>query len=309
MDSVKLESIIDELDLEPVYLSTDYKDIEIHTSDINRPGLQLMGYYKEFDHRRIQIIGEQEWYYLDEMESKERCEIIDKLFEQRIPALVVLRNHKLDDDFIEVAKKRDITILTTKEPYSKFAGRYQNYVEVMLAPTIRKHGVLLDVYGVGVLITGKSGVGKSETALDLISKGARLISDDSVIIKRIDDRLIGKSPIITKHFMEIRGVGIIDIQRLFGIGYVMESKPIEMIVNLVNWDEEKDYERLGIDDEYEQILGINVVKYTIPVKPGRHIGLIIEVAAKNYKQKEMGYNPAVELNKRILQSSKKQEWK
>ena len=183
----------------------------------------------------------------------------------------------------------------------------KNFIDEALAPTTRIHGVLLDVYGVGVILTGDSGVGKSETALDLIAKGSKLISDDSVIIKKMDDRLIGTSPEITKHFMEVRGVGIIDIQRFFGVGSVMEKREVEMIAHLELWDDEKEYVRLGLEDTYQEILGVDVVKYTIPVKPGRHTAMIIEVATNNYKQKQLGYNPAVALNERIMSSIRKRK--
>ncbi|WP_036728709.1 HPr(Ser) kinase/phosphatase [Peptoniphilus mikwangii] len=305
MEGIKLKKIVEDLNLQKIFLANNYEDVSILTANLNRPGLQLAGYYNKFDSDRLQILGEQEWTYIDEMELEKRYKSLKKLFEYNIPALIFSGNNWIHDEVIELAKINNVSLLRTTDSFIKFAGRFQSYIEIELAPTIRKHAVLLDVYGVGVLITGKSGIGKSETALDLISKGSKLISDDSVIIKKIDDRLIGKSPSITKHFMEIRGVGIIDIQRIFGIGYVMESKEIEMIVNLENWDDSKEYDRLGIDNNYEEILGKKIPIFSIPVKPGRHTSLIVEVATKNFKQKEMGYNPAYELNKRILQASKK----
>ncbi len=304
MKSIKLNELIEDLKLEKIYISDNYKDVEIHSGELNRPGLQFTGFYETFSFERLQIIGEQEWYFLDSLSSDERCEVIKKFLSYKIPALIFSGNHWIHDEILSCARERNISILKTKHSVSKFSSILQNYTAVEFAPTIRKHGVLLDVYGVGVLITGKSGIGKSEAALDLITKGAaKLISDDSVIIKQVEDKLIGSSPEITQYFMEIRGVGIIDIQKLFGIGYIMEEKNIEMIVNLEDWDVKKEYERLGLDNEFEEILGQEIVKYTIPVKPGRHIGLIIEVATKNFKQKEMGYNAAVELNERILKEA------
>lgn len=300
MDKIALSKVITDLNLNVLYEPENFHDIYLETLDINRPGLQLNGHFDSFDDKRLQVIGEQEWYFLNELNKDERYNAIKKLFECKIPALIFMRNRYIHDEFIELAKKMDITLLRTEETFSKFSIKFQNYMEIELAPTTRMHGVLLDVYGVGVLIKGKSGVGKSETALDLISKGSKLISDDSVIIKRIDDRLIGKSPEITKHFMEIRGVGIIDVEKIFGIGFVMDSKEVEMIINLEPWDHEVEYDRLGIDNEYETILDKKVAKFDIPVKPGRNSALIIEIATKNFKQKEQGYNPAEELNKRIL---------
>ncbi|MGO1579865.1 MAG: HPr(Ser) kinase/phosphatase [Peptoniphilaceae bacterium] len=300
MDSIKLKKLVEDLSLEIINESSDYKNIEISSPDLISPGLQLIGYNKTFSKDSLLIINDDESGYLERLDYENKIKSFESIFKHSLPAVLFFKDYSVDKIIIELAKKHDITLLKTKKSFSKFAGKFQNYYEYELAPSMRKHGVLLDVYGVGVLITGKSGIGKSETALDLISKGSKLISDDSVIIKKIDDRLIGASPPITKYFMEIRGVGIIDVQRLFGIGFVMESKEIEMIVNLETWDQNKEYERLGLDNDYEEILGKNIVKFTIPVKPGRHTALIIEVATKNFKQKEMGYNAAVELNNRIF---------
>lgn len=309
-NSIRLSQLIEDLELEKIYVSDNYKKVEIVSGEINRPGLQFTGYYKSFLPERIQIIGEQEWEYLDDLKSNERYNAMKKFFSYRIPALIISGDHWIHDEIIELARERNISILKTRYSVSKFSSILQNYTAVKFAPTIRMHGVLLDVYGVGVLITGKSGIGKSEAALDLITKGAaKLISDDSVIIKEVENRIIGNSPNITQYFMEIRGVGIIDIQKLFGIGYIMEEKEIEMVVHLEDWNSEEEYERLGIEDDYEEILGKRVAKYTLPIKPGRHIGLIIEVATKNYKQKEMGYNAAEELNRRILEDSMKKRKK
>lgn len=300
MKGISLQKIIDDLPLEKIYIPESIEDVILLNGEINRPGLQLTGYYNKFPPKRLQVIGEQEWYYINELSPEERYKSIDEFFSHKIPALIFSGNHWIHNEIIELSKKYDISLLRTKDSFSKFTVKFQNYIDVELAPKMRKHGVLLDVYGVGVLITGNTGIGKSEAALNLISNGSKLISDDSVIIKNIENRLIGTSPEITKYFMEIRGVGIIDIQKLFGIGFVMEDKEVEMIVHLEAWDKSKEYERLGIDDDYEEILGKEVVKYTIPVKPGRDTALIIEAATKNFKQKETGYNPAIELNNRIL---------
>ncbi|RVU55178.1 HPr(Ser) kinase/phosphatase [Anaerosphaera multitolerans] len=302
MKGIELQKVINDLDLEKIYIANNIDEVLLKSGDINRPGLQLTGYYNQFSPERLQIIGEQEWHYINELNPKERHNSLKKLFSYNIPGVVFCGNNYIHDEIIELSKIHDVSLFRTSDTFSKFTGVFQNYVEDKLAPKIRKHGVLLDIYGVGVLITGKAGIGKSEAALNLISKGSKLVSDDSVIIKNIDSKLIGTSPEITKHFMELRGVGIIDVQKLFGIGFVMEEKEIEMIVDLESWDSTKDYERLGLEDVYEEILGIKIVKYTIPVRPGRDIALIIEVATKNFKQKEMGYNPAVELNNRILNS-------
>ncbi|MDO5715581.1 MAG: HPr(Ser) kinase/phosphatase [Tissierellia bacterium] len=298
--SVKLKTIVEKFNLEKIYLSKNYNEIIIDSSEVNRPGLQLCGYFNKFVVSRIQIIGTQEWCYLNELNPKERYQSLELLFQFDIPCIIFTRDNKVFDEAIQLGVLYGITVLKSKEPTAKITTKIISFIDEELAPSIRIHGVLLDVYGVGVLITGPSGIGKSETALDLISNGARLISDDSIIIKRIDERLMGRSPNITKYFMEIRGVGIIDVQKMFGIGYVMEEKKIELIANLEEWDQSKEYDRLGIQNHYENMLGIDIVKFDVPVKPGRHTALIIEVATKNFKQKELGYNPALALNDRIV---------
>ncbi len=300
--TVKLSDLVKNYDLEIVHKSSDYEDIKITSSEINRPGLQLCGHFNKFVNERIQVIGTQEWHYLNSLDKNEIKVSLNKLFQYNIPCLIFSRNNKVFKEAHELAVKHDRTLLKSKEPTAKLMSKIVSHIEIDLAPTMRVHGVLLDIYGVGVLIKGRSGIGKSETALDLITNGARLIADDSVIIKNIDQKLIGRSPEITRHFMEIRGVGIIDIQKMFGVGYVMEEKNIEIIINLEDWDESKEYDRLGIVNNYENLLGINVAKFDVPVKPGRHTAMIVEVATKNYKQKELGYNPALELNARILKN-------
>lgn len=296
-----------ELNFNLVYQAKRYFTVSITEPEVNRPGLQLAGYFRKFKNKRLQMIGNQEWYYLSEMEPDKRRESLDKLFEQDVPAIIFAAGNEVFKEALESAEKYDITIFKIDKKTNIVLEELKNFIDEALAPTTRIHGVLLDVYGVGVILTGDSGVGKSETALDLIAKGSKLISDDSVIIKKMDDRLIGTSPEITKHFMEVRGVGIIDIQRFFGVGSVMEKREVEMIAHLELWDDEKEYVRLGLEDTYQEILGIDVVKYTIPVKPGRHTAMIIEVATNNYKQKQLGYNPAVALNERIMSSIRKRK--
>lgn len=296
-----------ELNFNLVYQAKRYFTVSITEPEVNRPGLQLAGYFRKFKNKRLQMIGNQEWYYLSEMEPDKRRESLDKLFEQDVPAIIFAAGNEVFKEALESAEKYDITIFKIDKKTNIVLEELKNFIDEALAPTTRIHGVLLDVYGVGVILTGDSGVGKSETALDLIAKGSKLISDDSVIIKKMDDRLIGTSPEITKHFMEVRGVGIIDIQRFFGVGSVMEKREVEMIAHLELWDDEKEYVRLGLEDTYQEILGVDVVKYTIPVKPGRHTAMIIEVATNNYKQKQLGYNPAVALNERIMSSIRKRK--
>lgn len=302
--TIKLENLVKKMKLEVINKSCDYSNISIENDEINRPGLQFLGEFDKFVDGRIQIIGDSEWGYLNSLTEDEARESFEKLLKFKFPCIIFTRNNEIFPFVYELAKKYDISILKSSDTSTKFIIELISTIDEELAPTLRVHGCLLDIYGVGVLIMGRSGIGKSETALDLISNGARLISDDIVIIKNINERLVGKSPNITRHFMEIRGVGIIDVQKMFGIGFVMEEKEVEIIVELVDWDESKEYDRLGIDYAYENLLGMNVVKFTIPVKPGRHTSLIIEVATRHFKQKELGYNPALELNKRIIEERK-----
>ncbi|MCD1146930.1 HPr(Ser) kinase/phosphatase [Peptoniphilus sp. KCTC 25270] len=303
--SFTVKQLIKELDFEVVYYAEKTENREIDTSEFNRPGLQLSGFYTKFVPDRIQIIGGAEWHYLSTLTESVRRGRIEQLFEKQIPLMIITRSQEIYPEILEMAMKYDCSLLRTSESTSRAVNILINYMDMALAPTIRRHGILLDIYGVGVLITGDSGIGKSETAVDLIVSGHKLISDDSVIIKRMEDRLIGTSPPITRHFMEIRGIGIIDVERLFGIGSVMEEKEVDLIVHLHQWDESKEYDRLGLEDEYEKILDIEVPRIDIPMRTGRNTGVIIEIATRNFKQKELGYNPALALNQKILESHRR----
>lgn len=297
-----LNRLIRDLRFITVYLAEGYENVKISTNELNRPGLQLCGYYNKFSPDRIQIIGGAEWDYCYHLSSKERYDCLEPIFRSDIPVMIFSRGNPVFDEALQLAKKYNRTILSTEAKTSRIINQLINYMDVELAPSIRAHGILLDIFGVGVLLTGESGIGKSETALDLLVNGHKLISDDSVIIRRIDERLQGTSPAITRHFMEIRGVGIIDVQRLFGVGNVMEEKTIDLIINLEEWDQSREYDRLGIEDEYESILGVDIPKMSIPVRTGRNTSMVVEVATKNFKQKEMGYNPALALNERIVKN-------
>ncbi|CDZ74978.1 HPr(Ser) kinase/phosphatase [Peptoniphilus sp. ING2-D1G] len=303
-DNIKLKKIVEDLNIEIVYLSSDYENVKIISSNLNKPGLQLVGHHVELASNKILVIDQQEWYFIDEQNSESRFALMQQFSNYKIPAIIFLSNNEVFEEIIEFVKQANISLFSTKENFFNFSTKFKNYFEFELAPVTRIHGVLLDVFGVGVLITGESGIGKSETALDLISRGSRLISDDSVIIKKFGDRLIGTSPPITKYFMELRGVGIIDVQSTFGVGSVMGSKDVDIIVNLEKWDKNKEYERLGIEDHYKEILNKKIVEYNIPVRPGRHNALIVEMATKAFKQKEIGINAALELNSKIINYKK-----
>lgn len=302
MDHVLLSDLINELGLEKIYLSNDVDSVRIDSTDISRPGLQMAGYYEKFVPERIQIIGSAEWHFLRDMEKGKRIKVLEKFIQYPIPVIVVTRGNEIFPELIELSIKYDKTLLFSEKTTSKVISELVSYLGLKLAPSTSLHGVLLEVFGVGVLLTGKSGIGKSETALDLITRGCRLISDDVVEIKRVEDTLRGSCPELTRYFLEIRGIGILDIERLYGISAVKQYDYLDMVVELEAWDSDKEYDRVGLDEETIEILGIKLPKVTIPVKPGRSIAMIVEVAAKNNRQKRLGYNAAEELSERVRKS-------
>lgn len=297
-----VKELIEDNKFEVIYEAKDTDETYLYTTEFNRPGLQLCGFYTKFVANRIQIIGGAEWHYLKALDPEVRRARLKALFNHKIPVLIVTRNQEIFPEAVAFARQNNCTILRTGEGTSRAVNKLITYMERALAPTVRRHGILLDIFGVGVLMVGESGIGKSETALDLIVNGHKLIADDSVLIKKLDERLVGTSPKITRHFMEIRGVGIIDVERLFGIGSIMEEKEIELVIELNQWDDFADYNRLGIDDEHVSILDVRLPKIEIPMRTGRNTAVIVEIATRNYKQKELGYNAALELNQRVLNS-------
>lgn len=303
--SISVEELIKENDFEVIHQAEDTRSVRLYSSEFNRPGLQLCGFYTKFVPDRIQIIGCAEWCYLEGLDPKVRAMRLKALFAHKITVMIVTRNQRIFLEMLMYAKEYNCTILRTPDSTSRAVNKLITYLERALAPSIRRHGILLDIYGVGVLITGESGIGKSETALDLIANGHKLIADDSVLIRMLDNRLIGTSPKITRHFMEIRGIGIIDVERLFGIGCIMEEKEVELVIELTPWDDFADYNRLGIEDEKIEILDKSVPVMEIPMRTGRNMSMIIEIATRNFKQKEMGYNAALALNQRVLDSIEK----
>ncbi|MFR9296146.1 MAG: HPr(Ser) kinase/phosphatase [Aedoeadaptatus pacaensis] len=303
--SISVEELIKENDFEVIHQADNTRNVHLYSSEFNRPGLQLCGFYTKFVPDRIQIIGGAEWWYLEGLDPKVRAMRLKALFAHKITVMIVTRNQRIFPEMLMYAKEDNCTILRTPDSTSRAVNKLITYLERALAPSIRRHGILLDIYGVGVLITGESGIGKSETALDLIANGHKLIADDSVLIRMLDNRLIGTSPKITRHFMEIRGIGIIDVERLFGIGCIMEEKEVELVIELTPWDDFADYNRLGIEDEKIEILDKSVPVMEIPMRTGRNMSMIIEIATRNFKQKEMGYNAALALNQRVLDSIEK----
>lgn len=301
--SVTLKEIVDELNLDVVYSPEDTTKIDITCNDCNRPGLQLMGFYEYFNEDRIQICGNMEFAYLASVDEALRREKIKTLFSKKIPLFAICRGHELYPEMSEYAKEYSVPIVRTNESTSDFIAELIAFLHVRLAPRITRHGVLIEVYGEGILIVGESGVGKSETAIELIKRGHRLIADDAVEIRKVSNiSLVGQSPDNIRHFLELRGIGIINTRRLFGMGAVKVSEKIDLIIQLETWNNTKVYDRMGVDNEYTSILGIKVPSLTIPIKPGRNLAVIIEVAAMNNRQKKMGYNAAQELlNKLGLQ--------
>ena len=302
-----LSRLIENFQLEVIYAPDNIDAVMITTSDVARPGLPLVGFCEYFDNSRIQIMGKVEFTYLEELSAAERIIRLDKFFALDFPALVITRGLQIFPEMRDFAEKYNIPLLRCEHGTSQFMSMVIRYLSEQLAPCKTRHGVLCEIYGEGILIMGESGVGKSEAAIELVKRGHRLVADDAVEIKKISDSaLIGSSPEIIRHFVEVRGIGIIDVKEIFGMGAIKDEQQIDMVIHLEPWDKEKQYDRLGMIDEYTNIMGINVPSITIPVKLGRNIAVIVEVAAMNNRQKKMGYNAAVELNKRIMRQMEQQ---
>lgn len=299
--TIPLTQIIDDFELEIIHEPDNMDKVLIGSADINRPGLQMVGFFDHFDKSRIQIMGMVEFTYLEQFNADEREKKLDKFFALGFPALVVTRGLQIFPEMTEIAEKYNVPLLRTEDVTSSFMSAVISYLNVQIAPRRTRHGVLVEVYGEGILILGESGVGKSETAIELVKRGHRLVADDAVEIKRVSNKtLVGSSPAIIRHFVELRGIGIIDIKEIFGIGAIKDTENIDMIIHLEPWVEGSQYDRLGMVDEYTNIMGINIPSITIPVKLGRNLAVIVEVAAMNNRQKRMGYNAAHELNSRLI---------
>ena len=294
--TIPLSKIIHELQLETAFLPKSADDILIQSRDVVRPGMELNGYHEYFDPNRIAVLGRAEMYMLESLKPERRAMALDSYLSLKPPAVIVARGIDPGKDFMEIAETYHVPVLRTTESTSNVVASLVAYLNVELAPRITRHGVLVEVYGEGILLVGDSGVGKSETAIELIKRGHRLIADDAVEIRRVSSKsLVGQSPENIRHFIELRGIGIINARRIFGMGAVKLQENIDMCINLEIWDATKVYDRMGMDSEYTEILGIKVPVMTIPVKPGRNLAIIIEVAAMNNRQKKMGYNAAYEL--------------
>ena len=303
MASVSLKTIIEKMKLENLTPELDIKKIRISQPDINRPALQLAGYFEHFEATRLQVIGFVEYTYMESFPEDKKEEMYREFLSFDIPGVVFCRELAPDPLFIKIAMEEKVPVLITKKSTSAFMAEIIRWLNVKLAPCISIHGVLVDIFGVGVLITGESGIGKSETAIELIKRGHRLVSDDVVELRRVsEETLIGTAPDITKHFIEMRGVGIIDVKTLYGVSSVRETQTIDLVIKLEDWDKDKEYDRLGLEEEYTEYLGNKIVCHRIPIRPGRNLAVICESAAVNHRQKAMGYNAAQELYNRVQNS-------
>ena len=298
---VPLQKIIKDFNLEVLYVPEDASTIAISSPEVNRPGLQLSGFFDYFDSQRVQILGKSEFAFLHQFDDTEITNRIDNYFSTCPPAVVITRNIEAPACMMDAAKAHKVSLLRTADGTSAFMAGLIAELNVELAPRVTRHGVLVEVYGEGILLLGESGVGKSETAIELVKRGHRLIADDAVEIRRVSAKtLVGSSPENIRHFMELRGIGIINIKNMYGSGSILDEKKIDLVMELENWEEGKVYDRLGEGTLYETILGVKVMKHVIPVKPGRNLSIIIEVAARNFRLKSMGYDAAQELIMRTI---------
>lgn len=303
MASISLTKVIEKWKWENLTPEIDISKIKITQPDINRPALQLAGYFEHFEATRLQVVGFVEYTYMNGLDEKTQVEIFEKLLNNPIPGIVFCRELHPNERFREIAIKHGVPLLMSEKATSACMAEIIRWLNVQLAPCISIHGVLIDVYGEGVLITGESGIGKSEAALELIQRGHRLVTDDVVELRRVSaDTLIGSAPNITKHFIELRGIGIVDVKALFGASSVKDTQNIDLVIHLEDWDKDKEYDRLGMEEEYIEYLGNKVVCHNIPIRPGRNLAIICESAAVNHRQKKMGYNAAQELYQRVQNS-------
>lgn len=309
MAGVALKKVVEKFNLKNLTPDIEIKGIRIMQPDINRPALQMTGFFEHFEATRLQVVGFVEYTYMQKLSEARKREIYDELMEYDISAFVFCRELKPDPLFLQTALKHKIPIFSTNKSTSGFMAEAIRWLNVELAPCISVHGVLVDVYGEGVLITGESGIGKSEAALELIKRGHRLVTDDVVELRKVsDDTLVGTAPDVTKHLIELRGIGIVDVKALYGASSVKDTTSIDLVIRLEDWDKEKEYDRLGLEENYTEYLGNKIICHNIPIRPGRNLAIICETAAVNHRQKKMGYNAAQELYTRVQNSlSKKRE--
>ena len=298
--SYKLSQLTEELQTDIIYPSTDFEDVLIYSGDVHRPGLQLAGFYDYFDPTRVQLIGRMESAYMEKLTAEESRKKWEALMEQKMPALIICHGAGITDELINAAEKYDVTVLNTNAHTTEIMSDVIRIVKKAVAKRITRHGVLVEVYGIGLLLQGESGVGKSEAAIELLKRGHRLIADDAVEIKAIDVNVVeGTAPELIRHYVELRGIGVVDVRQIFGVGAIKSAQNIHLVVNLEPWNDGAHYDRLGLSENTVDILGVSVATVTIPVKPGRNLAVILEVAAMNQRQKHMGYNAAVEFTNQL----------
>ena len=300
MYSVPLTTLVREFKLDVIYAATDYEAIQVTVEDVARPGLQLTGYFDHFEPMRLQILGNAEVGYLNKLTPEQRAVTFDRLLSYKVPALLIARNIQPDPLCLEMAKKHNVTLLGSREATSTIVSAIISYLKAALAPRITRHGVLMEVYGEGLLLLGESGIGKSEAAVELLKRGHRMIADDAVEIRKVSDgSLVGTAPELIRNYVELRGIGIVNVAKLFGMGAVKAENEINLVVNIVPWNTQEVYDRLGLEDQYMEILDVKIPMNTIPITPGRNLAVILEVAAMNNRQRKMGYNPAQEFTEQI----------
>ncbi len=300
VNHVSLEKIVEKFNLKNLTPKLDLSKKYVEVSDVNRPGVQFMGFFEHFPSRRIQVVGNVEYALLQQMEADKKKSTLKKFFSYHLPCVIFCRNLPPAEQFLKHANETDTPVFSTDMQTSEFMAEVIRWLNVELAPCVSVHGVLVDVSSVGVLIMGESGIGKSEAALELIKRGHRLVSDDVVEIRKVsDDTLVGSAPDITKHFIELRGIGIVDVRTLYGVSSVEDTQTIDLVITLEDWDKDRDYDRLGLEEQYTEFLGNRVACHRIPIRPGRNLAIIVETAAINFRQKAMGYNAAQELYNRV----------
>lgn len=306
MYSVPMEKFVKEFNLVSLLPEINLENKVLNKSEVNRPALQMAGFFEYFDCDRVQVMGRVEYTYLSRLEPVFREEVLRQIFEFHIPCFVICKDLEIFPEMLVFAKEFDVPIFSTTDGTSDFMGEVIRWLRAELAERITMHGVLVDIYGEGILIMGESGIGKSETALELIKRGHRLVADDAVEIKRVShSTLSGTSPELIRYFIELRGIGIIDVRELFGVGSIKQTQNIDLVIKLEMWDEEKEYDRLGLKDEYIEILGNKIICNSIPIRPGRNLAVICEAAAINHRQKKLGYNAAQVLNDRVFNGMNK----
>ncbi len=298
--SVRMKQVVEQFNLTVLHASTDYETVEIMVEEVSRPGLQLAGFFDHFEPLRLQVIGNVESAYISELSHERLLEVFSEMFSKKIPALIFARNIEPTPECLEMAKKYDVTVLRCLESTSYIVSSLITYLKSALAPRITRHGVLVEVYGEGLLLMGESGIGKSEAAAELLKRGHRLISDDAVEIRKIaGNTLMGTSPELIRNYIEIRGIGVINVAKLFGMAAIKTETAIDQVINIVPWSSEQMYDRLGLEEQHMDLLGVKVPAITIPVKPGRNLAIILEIAAMNSRQKKMGYNAAAEFTEQL----------